>query len=908
MYPHSHDPSEAHETSTYHLVSSHRGCPKTTADTSVAAFEVNRDSSSSQDIAPLSPSIDVSDDSVPALNLFGSPSPTDDVDASLLSDTSFGGLGPLTPVKRLFEEVLVNNIPNSPRYQRIHSTPYPKPRLPLQLTPHPQSRMVSLPEWSRNRNPFLEAVRNLRSVSSPARLKPAPTSPIYAKLETSNSASEVSGDSSGSSVLPLSFAALSDPEQPALSSRLTPNQTNASYTSREQFYVPPEGLFFTPPSSQSLILTPPTTAPDRSLPKDRPTLTLQKADLSRLREGYSEAEVSSILQQMSLESSSRLNRSSVGSIPSRSSSPESVVFLSPMARLPRAFLGNATKARPTFDFSTFSSAQATLGPVTHVAVDNAQEDTSTQYLVTPQKHSPMGNKPREDMRDSHSETASFKQSSTVPQVTSSSGSEVAHDPDWILFDPPKPIPALHGPASLPYARCPSGAEGVILDDQQEAGGVVWGLSGVEANPPTAGVSRAPIQVATRGLHGFGAERRDTNRTCPLDLSTEDVKKLNANASAFSPAQARSMFNKQQVASMHPSILPYSQHIPTQSTTKGKHVRFVDGTSDGSATQRPATNVPAPVVGPWPPIYKDTPTFSNATNAATESLAEILLDQLKRARETQLRELQRSWAPPSRQETLDQLRQFGVPFRSHGLPTPPSTTSPLFTSKFPATSAFTRPMDLPPQDSRQQFSLGMGSQPGFLSASHRSTALSDPTAASTQLLEIRPVNTGPGSLSNAKSIPLLKLRQRQHAEFLLHTKGLPKEDTTGFPSHAKSSARNSPQTDVQERRSSSNTSHTAPVPEETTDGLPLASASTNQTGSSMKVNTPSPNRRRPRKSNKRTQVDISATRSGSPQKENLQASNGQGDLGFRKASSRRTGRKKNSQKNRTDSLPQGASRG
>lgn len=170
-------------------------------------------------------------------------------------------------------------------------------------------------------------MRNLRSVSSPARLKPAPLSPIHAQLETNNNLSEVSGDSSGSSAVPPSFAALTDSEQSAPPPRLFPNQSRISYTSREQLYIPPEGLFFTPPSSRSLVLTPPTTEPDRSLPKDRPAANfLQKHELSRLREGYSEEEVSSILQQMSIESSGWLGRSSLAaSIPSRSSSPESVV-------------------------------------------------------------------------------------------------------------------------------------------------------------------------------------------------------------------------------------------------------------------------------------------------------------------------------------------------------------------------------------------------------------------------------------------------------------------------------------------------------------------------------------------------------------------------------------------------------
>ena len=262
--------------------------------------------------------------------------------------------------------------------------------------------------------------------------------------------------------------------------------------------------------------------------------------------------------------------------------------------------------------------------------------------------------------------------------------------------------------------------------------------------------------------------------------------------------------------------------------------------------------------------------------------------------------------------MDQLRRFGVPFRSHGLPTPPSTTSPLFTSKFPAASAFTPPVDLPPQHPSQHINLGMSYQPGFISASHHSTVLSSPASVSTQLLQFRSANTGPGSLSNVKSIPLLKLRQRQHAESLIQTKNSPQEDATSFPSHTRLSAQKSPQMDVQERpsvkRSSSKINHTAPFSEEAADGLPLVSTSTNQTGSGVTPNVPLPKRRRSRKGSKRAQVDIVASRSESPQKENGQASNQQGNSGFRKASSGRTGRKKNSQRSRSDSLPQGTSRG
>ncbi|KZT61941.1 hypothetical protein CALCODRAFT_303663 [Calocera cornea HHB12733] len=42
--------------------------------------------------------------------------------------------------------------------------------------------------------------------------------------------------------------------------------------------------------------------------------------------------------------------------------------------------------------------------------------------------------------------------------------------------PPKSIPALHGPLSLPYARCPSGAEGIIIEEPGNMHKVVWGLA------------------------------------------------------------------------------------------------------------------------------------------------------------------------------------------------------------------------------------------------------------------------------------------------------------------------------------------------------------------------------------------------------------------------------------------------
>ncbi|THV02446.1 hypothetical protein K435DRAFT_836488 [Dendrothele bispora CBS 962.96] len=57
--------------------------------------------------------------------------------------------------------------------------------------------------------------------------------------------------------------------------------------------------------------------------------------------------------------------------------------------------------------------------------------------------------------------------------------------------PPRPIPALHGPLSLPYARCPSGAEGTIIEGD-DLGRMIWGLDG-EANAQRTRTSNPSTQ-------------------------------------------------------------------------------------------------------------------------------------------------------------------------------------------------------------------------------------------------------------------------------------------------------------------------------------------------------------------------------------------------------------------------------
>ncbi|KAF8274462.1 hypothetical protein EI94DRAFT_1825457 [Lactarius quietus] len=75
-------------------------------------------------------------------------------------------------------------------------------------------------------------------------------------------------------------------------------------------------------------------------------------------------------------------------------------------------------------------------------------------------------------------------SNQQPTKGSSPGSQLKiapTDDGWITWakSPPRPIPALHGPLSLPYARCPSGAEGTIIEEPDNLPRVIWGLDSGE---------------------------------------------------------------------------------------------------------------------------------------------------------------------------------------------------------------------------------------------------------------------------------------------------------------------------------------------------------------------------------------------------------------------------------------------
>ncbi|CAE6420827.1 unnamed protein product [Rhizoctonia solani] len=865
MHPESEHPQVIDVISTTELASPVQKTRATMSLGSQGRLESDMNSPYDQDIAS-SPSFGSSEDSLPALNLSGSPSP-------MSRRVSIADSVPATPTSHLIEGARVDHDSDtSPRYHRIHSTPYPKPRIPLQLTPHPQARVVSLPEWTRNRDPFLEAMRNLRSVSSPARFKRPPLSPLSAEEDSF----ELSG-SSQSAASAVSFPALA--EQRTNGHSILSEHTSLLSVPREQFYTAPEGFFLTPPSFKSMKLSPMTTGPERSLPQDRLLPPIREDDSVCSVEPNSEDEVSHMLRRATLDTSGYYNHSSVSfSNTSRSSSPESVVFLSSIARISRSFLGGKSESQP---ISEASLTQESVGDTTaHDGGDGAQEHPPTEtHAELSGRESPQQYTTATQGKPT---TSTNKDEASASPIVSSPA--VRHDPDWIFFDPPRPIPALHGPPSLPYARCPSGAEGVVLDDQQELDGVVWGLS--EKDPR----SRHPDEhrrVETSRAEQFVPV---TKYVRPSRTATHENKRVESTMTSL-VSEARPL-----AGAHNPRPLStVAEHTSPSPNSKEKHVRFVDGANGGTL---PSHEYRTPA-----PNTKLVSTSSVSEPNIPTDLTQVLLDQVEKARAIKPKPLQQAFPPASRIEILDQLRRFGVPFRPHGLPTPPSTASPKFVSQFP-------PSDPPLAPGRvirhtNTRPLAAAHEPSvpktFAQATMQdrtTTALFRPRDSD---MPIRATGPAPGSLSNIKSIPLLKLRQRQHAgmESWRHDEQPFGEAALPMVTYGvwAGSARN-----VNEPSASAAKTLR---PNSTPCQVDSISATTVMPEKTTAAGPSSGNNRRQRRAGKRAPQEAPTAQPDLPSKENHQAAGPKSNTDARK-SSRQTGRKRN-QRTRTDSLPQNAPR-
>ncbi|EJU04089.1 hypothetical protein DACRYDRAFT_105157 [Dacryopinax primogenitus] len=107
---------------------------------------------------------------------------------------------------------------------------------------------------------------------------------------------------------------------------------------------------------------------------------------------------------------------------------------------------------------------ASLGLSDSSSLTSMETDDDSESLPTPNLH-----------RAALDITLANSITSESFYMTDKPGEDIVLEPS-----PPKAIPALHGPLSLPYARCPSGAEGIIVEEPATLHRIVWGL---EHEPP-----------------------------------------------------------------------------------------------------------------------------------------------------------------------------------------------------------------------------------------------------------------------------------------------------------------------------------------------------------------------------------------------------------------------------------------
>ncbi|TBU49521.1 hypothetical protein BD309DRAFT_909797 [Dichomitus squalens] len=311
-----------------------------------------------------------------------------------------------------------------------------------------------------------------------------------------------------------------------------------------------------------------------------------------------------------------------------------------------------------------------------------------------------------------------------PRVDEESASE-SDTEGWITWtqSPPRPIPALHGPLSLPYARCPSGAEGTIIEEPDSLPRVIWGLNGEatsnksqvkSVHPPPASVKPAAeitgetARPAVKIQHASKpsiAQDIQASSAAPTDRARQD----NHNTTSSYPTHA-------ELPRPPEFILKHSEPIDLGRLMGHSLERnYVEVVPDGALpSPRWQTSYASDLR--TPELVHDispelqaalfaqdrfrsygltTPSWSSSsdihglsnTSLPASSSSGSLLESLKSSRSPILLEelasqhLPHSQGLASRTSALDIAQSYRQQQLQGILPTPPETTSPIWSSTF-----------------------------------------------------------------------------------------------------------------------------------------------------------------------------------------------------------------------------------
>lgn len=287
---------------------------------------------------------------------------------------------------------------------------------------------------------------------------------------------------------------------------------------------------------------------------------------------------------------------------------------------------------------------------------------------------------------------------------------------WITWakSPPRPIPALHGPLSLPYARCPSGAEGTIIEEPDNLPRVIWGLDAEEHQRGDFGSdSHAKKQdiaaQLSRQVHHSPRHYKPSN-----EISAASARTHSSVVSMLSPRRARqgdaSYDSRKPIASAgRTDVLysrnPYNETIILENLIDRRTTRAVHQDDDydtiGDLTRMLGHNLHLrePDIGPHTSSNIDHNLLSRAYGSRTSltssrsslpamrvsshpavgsALPQILIEP----RSPEIHQ-----APSRRMTAMELAHQYQqhqllkMQQQQSLLPTPPNSSSPLWSSEF-----------------------------------------------------------------------------------------------------------------------------------------------------------------------------------------------------------------------------------
>ncbi|KAF8135664.1 hypothetical protein EV363DRAFT_1415447 [Boletus edulis] len=205
---------------------------------------------------------------------------------------------------------------------------------------------------------------------------------------------------------------------------------------------------------------------------------------------------------------------------------------------------------------------------------------------------------------------------------------IEEDEDWITWanSPPRPIPALHGPLSLPYARCPSGAEGTIIEEPDNVAQMIWGLGPDDQPHNQVRTEAPPSNHENPPSHG------------PSQIIPR-LQKKRTSATQQVPKSSRAQ-------SSHTSHAKQSFARPQRQTPDDKHTSLSQVSPDTENRQDIGQPIPTNVGVP-DNFLNDADLFPVDNN----SLLEWQLARLRQALRTSLADIHSYTAYPGRLEPV-----------------------------------------------------------------------------------------------------------------------------------------------------------------------------------------------------------------------------------------------------------------